>query len=177
VVPVATTNDALVAAVDILPTILDALGVAWTDDVVQGHSVLPLATGTVSESDREFVVIESGYGKHSESGQTIALRRASTKYVHRLRQWALRPQGLGSVFWTTNARFEGGLKPDELYDLDADPEELDNVLAERRAFSLEERELLRAYAAYLYATGRRSAENPGELDAETYESLKSLGYL
>jgi arylsulfatase A-like enzyme len=176
VVPARRTTDAMVAAVDILPTILDALGIETLDDV-QGRSFLPLAIGLSDEAPRDFAMIEAGYGGHSEAGETIALRRPSTKYVHRLRSWAMMPPGLATVFWTVNARIEGGLRPDELYDLESDPLETDNILTKRRSLSLEERRILRAYAAEVYSSGRRHATAPEALDPKTYQSLKNLGYL
>lgn len=170
------SSDAVIAAVDILPTILDAMDIP-TGEEIQGQSFLPLALGLSEAGPRDYALIEAGYGVHAEAGETIALRRGSTKYVHRLRQWALYPHGPKTVFWTINAKIEGGLAPDELYDLDTDPQELDNILMERREFSMAEQKLLRAFAAQLYSSGRHGTIDPKKLDPKTVESLKSLGYL
>lgn len=175
-VPAGRTASTLVTAADILPTILDALG-ETRPIAVQGQSLLPIVTGLADDGKRSFVMIEAGYNAHSETGQTLALRRATSKYVHRLRDWAIRPQGPTALFWTFNSRLEGGLRPDELYDLETDPGETLNLLGRSPARSRAERRILRGYAAGVYASGRRSTTAPGELDRKTYESLKSLGYL
>ena len=167
VVPRASRSGSLVGGVDILPTILDAL---WIDvpDVVQGRSFLPSVLGLSDDSPQDFVFVEAGYHDHDISGRTRALRRKSTKYVQRLTSWARHPAGLVSLVWTMDARLEGGLAADEFYDLQADPAETRNLLADRRSLALEERRVLQSFAARLAAEGgRENPHTPAALDSAT----------
>jgi arylsulfatase A-like enzyme/cytochrome c-type biogenesis protein CcmH/NrfG len=65
----------------------------------------------------------------------------------------------------------------ELYDLSADPRELKNLYAEKRAVANEMRKRLgQLIAQYMPAAGEKTAENAG-LDPVLMERLKSLGYV
>jgi arylsulfatase A-like enzyme len=177
IVPEETRSSALVGAVDILPTILGALDVEF-DASVQGRSFLMEVLGIGEMEPNDFVYIEAGYDEHDMAGRTRALRRKTTKYVHRLAEWARRPRGLGSFMWTMDARLEGGLAPDELYDLVSDPAETVNLLMDKRELALGERRVLNAFAALLAQTGGNdSGEELTEFDEDTYKALKSLGYV
>ena len=145
---------------------------------MQGRSVLPALLGNEDGVANEFVFIEAGYNEHDSAGRTRALRRGTTKYVHRLTSWARRPSGLAAFVWTMDARLEGGLAPDELYDLTVDPEETVNLLTRRRYLAAGERRTLNAFAELLARAGGVGAgDEPAELDEETNKSLRSLGYI
>jgi arylsulfatase A-like enzyme len=177
VVPKATTSSALVGTVDILPTILGALDVDF-ESSVQGRSFLSSALGDGDAEPNDFVFIEAGYDEHDLAGRTIALRRNTMKYVHRLTSWARRPRGLGSFIWTMDARLEGGLAPDELYDLRTDPAETVNLLISKQKLALNERKVLKAFAELLANAGNIYTDGKlTEFDEETYKALRSLGYI
>lgn len=171
-IPAHQARDAVVASVDLVPTILDVVDVD-IPGVVQGHSILPLVQGLRGEGPRDFVYLEAGYGEHVGPGRTQAFRTRTTKYVHRLKGWALRPSAR-ALPWTFDAALEGGLAPDEFYDLQSDPEELRSD----RARSGDARVRLEAFHAWLAGQVAVSGADDGvALDPETEESLRSLGYI
>ncbi len=82
--------DSLVEAVDILPTLLDALGCASPGAPIEGRSLLPLMHGRASHH-KEFVVAEIDYsfrrvrktlGKAPHECRGIMIRDKRWKYVH-----------------------------------------------------------------------------------------------
>lgn len=97
------TVDAPVSLLDVVPTVADALGVP-ADPAWQGRSLLPVATGDRDpDTDR---AVFSEYHAHGTSHGFYMIRRGQYKYVH----------------------YVDG--PDQLFDLDADPEELTNLAAD-----------------------------------------------
>lgn len=100
-IPAGEVTEAMVSAHDFMPTLLDYLDLPVPDDGDRprpGRSVLPVFTGD-AETGREEVVV------HSEYGNTRMIRTRRWKYVHRY------PRG-----------------PHELYDLEADPDERENLV-------------------------------------------------
>jgi arylsulfatase A-like enzyme len=177
VIPSGRMSHAMVGAVDILPTVLDALGVK-VPEVVQGRSFLPAVLGTVDMGPRDFVFLEAGYGVHLPSGRTRALRRSGTKYVQRVTSWARYPRDPVAVFWTMDAFREGALAPDEFYDLTSDPGETVNLLTARPEEARRERELIAGFVTQLPSgTTEGSGTAASGLDPETLEALRSLGYI
>jgi arylsulfatase A-like enzyme len=171
-IPQGERRSPVVGSVDLVPTILDVVDVA-VPDVVQGHSILPLVQGITDVGPQDFVYLEAGYGEHIGPGRTRALRTGTTKYVRRLKQWALFPD-LESLPWTFDAAIEGGLSPDEYYDLVADPGETQSLPTDAAA----ERDRLAAFAGWLMAeVEAASSEGALDLDPETEASLRSLGYI
>ena len=117
--------------------------------------------------------LEAGYGEHIGPGRTRALRTVDTKYVRRLKEWALFP-GPGDLLWTFDSALEGGLAPDEFYELTEDPEELHSLPGVAHA----ERERLDAFHRWLgEQVGPGAAPGTVEIDPETEASLRSLGYI
>jgi arylsulfatase A-like enzyme len=171
-IPVGEQRVAPVGSVDLVPTILDAVGVPIPVEV-QGHSLLPLVLGISELPPRDFVFLEAGYGEHIGPGRTRALRTVDTKYVRRLKEWALFP-GPGDLLWTFDSALEGGLAPDEFYALSEDPEELHSLSGVAKA----ERERLDAFHRWLgEQVSSGAAVGVAEIDPETEASLRSLGYI
>ncbi len=104
------TCDALVEAIDVVPTILDALGLPTPGEWLEGESLLPLVHGRPGATGKDMVVCENSFAFRDEvrlpTGQPVdrchmtMLRTARWKYIH----------------------FDG-LAP-QLFDLQADPGEL-----------------------------------------------------
>lgn len=148
--PYASTRGRRVPAVvrshDIVPTVLELLGLPG-DKVLEGRSLAPfLAGGGTEELD---AYSESLYARHHYGWNDLkALRAGRFKYIE-----APRP---------------------ELYDLEQDPGERENLFDSRR--SLAERlasELLKASAEEVTAGGAPQAT----VDPETRERLAALGYI
>ncbi len=104
-----TEDPRLVEAVDVVPTILDALGLDTARHVVEGRSLVPVLRGTQGEEWRDCAISELDWTFRGArrrlgypTGQHMAwmVRTARWKYIH----------------WT------GGLRP-QLFDLHADPDE------------------------------------------------------
>jgi len=110
-IPAGTVRDELVQWIDLSTTVLDAAGLPRMPRG-QGESLLPLATGTASDGPRDFALSEYRNSGHPYDPpvHTTMLRHDRYKLV----VWHGRP--------STDRPREG-----ELYDLDADPLELDNL--------------------------------------------------
>ncbi len=111
-----SANAQMVSAVDVVPTILDALALPPADHRVEGRSLLDLTRARTASAWRDFVVSELDYsyrgarlvlGRHPGECRAWMVRNTRWKYVH----WqGFRPQ----LFDLQN-------DPDEYYDLGADP--------------------------------------------------------
>lgn len=85
-----TRISSLVEAVDVLPTILDAIGSDYAGSPIEGRSLLPLVFGQAKEH-KEFVISEIDYsfrrvrrtlGRKPHECRGIMIRDARWKYVH-----------------------------------------------------------------------------------------------
>ncbi|HEX9638442.1 MAG TPA: sulfatase-like hydrolase/transferase [Acidobacteriota bacterium] len=137
-----------VGTVDILPTILELLGLEIPSPV-QGRSLVPLLE---SKAER--------WAPRLDYAETLAPR-----LMH----------GWGEL----RAVFQGPLKyvygpRPELYDLEQDPDELHNLIAERPAQAQELEASLRKFVRR-YAGETAAAHQ--EVDAETLRKFAALGYL
>jgi arylsulfatase A-like enzyme len=111
-----TVNDALVESIDLAPTFLDALGLQAVPEWLEGRSLQPLLHGKPPEQWRDAVFCENTYafrdpvrlplGRPVDGCQMTMVRTARWKYVH----------------------YEG-LRP-QLFDLEADPDELKDLGAD-----------------------------------------------
>jgi arylsulfatase A-like enzyme len=111
---------ALVSGLDILPTVCDYAGVP-APEIVRGRSLRAAIDGAAF--DRPFVVSEVRYGDASREGRM--LRTARYKYVV----------------------FNGGSRPEQLFDLELDPGEVLNLARRPEAAPLltQHRQLLAAW--------------------------------
>jgi N-acetylglucosamine-6-sulfatase len=104
--------DQVVAGLDIMPTFLDAAGVTIPQGI-DGRSMLPLLSGREDPGWRKELLYEYYWERNFPQTPTMhALRTDRYKYIHYYGIWDL----------------------DELYDLQEDPHELNNLIAnpERR---------------------------------------------
>jgi arylsulfatase/arylsulfatase A len=111
------TSDRIAAHIDVAPTVLDAAGVAVPEGVsLDGRSLLPLLTGEPGAwPDRE-IVIQAHRGDVPVRYHHFMLRNQRYKLVH--------PSGFGEEGFEGEPVFE-------LYDMEADPLELEDLAAAR----------------------------------------------
>ena len=154
------TVDAPVSLIDVMPTVLELVG-ASAEETVQGRSLVPLLLGEAAPGERTtygevtFSVSEGAKNRFWEkTAYKTAVRSGRHKLIHDLltEQW-------------------------ELYDLEADPEELVDLAGgghpaeERLSRALRDWELARDEAL------SDRGETPREISPEERERLRSLGYL
>ena len=101
--------------VDIVPTLLDALGIAAPAHRLEGASLIPLLHGKAAPAWREFTYSELDYSyRHA--------RPALGKSVHECRAFSLRDARWRYVYWLGER--------EQLFDLQADPQELQDLGAD-----------------------------------------------
>ncbi|MCK4413145.1 MAG: sulfatase [Candidatus Eisenbacteria sp.] len=177
VIPDGHVTPAVAGLVDLLPTLLDVAGIPVPDEI-QGRSLLPVVLGLTDLAPRDFVILEAGFSRRRGPGLTRALRRAETKYVQRLTDWARRPANPIDVLWTFKAGAEGALSADEYYDLARDPGETANLIEAHRDAARNDRRMLEAFVARIGEEASESRIADLEtLPPETLKSLRDLGYI
>jgi len=140
----------LVSIIDVMPTLLDLVGV--THDTTEGRSLIKLMEGEKSVPVRDYVTCETNDFGVNVKDQTIAVRTKTMKYIHN--SWK---RGKNFFFAFTKDPYESHPRVNV-----QDPEAV---------------KLTAWYEEWLkhYKTGNMSSTR--ELDSETREALKSLGYL
>ncbi len=139
-----------VASVDVAPTVLDLLGIT-SPEAFQGQSLRPLIDhrgGSVAGFPRP------------QYAETLAPR-----FAHDL--------GELRVLFSRQHKYIHGPRP-ELYDLEADPHEHHDLIAEQGDLALE---LERQLASFLDRHARGDAAAVTEMDEETRRRLEALGYI
>lgn len=152
--------DAQVRSIDILPTLLDALGLAAAGSV-EGVSLLPWISGERADD------LPSLSGAPTYGTERVGLRDGGWKYIRRL-----------SYGHLAHSPGHPLTPPHELYDLGADPGETRNLAKERP-------EMLETLGRRLDALQPEAASvegghpdgPPDGPDAALRESLRSLGYI
>jgi arylsulfatase A-like enzyme/tetratricopeptide (TPR) repeat protein len=139
--------DGIASIVDVMPTILELVGIDAPPDV-QGRSLVPLINGEPAEADRA-VYMESLVARlQSGWGELRGLRTASEKLIH----------GPAPRLYRVDE------DPGEVYDLAATrPEDVDRLTTRLQAF--------------IDASAREGAGTPGLPDEEARRMLESLGYV
>jgi arylsulfatase A-like enzyme len=149
----------LVEAIDVVPTILDALALDPASHVVEGRSLLPLTRGGDSPGWRDAVVSELDW----------TFRGARRRLGHPTGQhyaWMLRTDRWKYVHWTS------GHRP-QLFDLAADPEEFHDLGADAAYAPV--REALRGrLLAWFTGLKRRTTITWAEAELRT-DSYKRAG--
>lgn len=121
-------RDELSAHIDLMPTILDACGVAQPSGLaLDGRSLLPLLLGTKADWSDRTIVIQSHRGDQPVRYHNFMIRDKRWKLLH--------ASGFGRTKFSGNPQFE-------LYDLINDPGESRDLAGERRQV------LARLQAAY-----------------------------
>jgi len=150
--------------IDVMPTVLDVLGVPPANDEMQGRSLGPDWTGPGDAPER--VAFTEALAKPFEKK---SLRTARYKYILNVHENMVKRHGRSFLP-------DRPLRP-QLFDLETDPGERTNLLVPRpdegtkaRADSLDQ--ALRQHVA-----GDRGEAEPTRLDESTMERLRALGYL
>jgi arylsulfatase A-like enzyme len=151
--------DSIVEIIDIAPTILELIDQPVPPEFA-GRSLLPLLDGT---SDEAFDHALSELSTEAGPGEILSIRTDRWRYVDNPTEKI--PKGLpGHHFYT--------LEREELYDLQEDPDEFTNVVDQFPEVASSLRERLRsAYHA------QPEGQAQGQVDAETMEQLRALGYV
>jgi choline-sulfatase len=142
-----SSHAGIVRTVDIMPTALDLLGLSAPNDM-QGVSVAPLLTDQTADMSL------LGYGESFESASFFGLspirfvREGRWKYIHKVNP--------------------------ELYDIEADPRELQNVAAEQPEIVLRLRNRLEEL---LQNAPAKPSDSTTTIDPETQAQLQALGYV
>jgi arylsulfatase A-like enzyme/Tfp pilus assembly protein PilF len=145
----AKTIDAQVELVDIMPTLLDLLGIAVPNEV-QGRSLAPLLAGSRSETDK-MAYSESYYPRyHYGWSELKSLRTVRYQYIQ-----APRP---------------------ELYDIVRDPMERTNIYGQNGP---QAERFIKEMKRLQERSPVQGAEEkaPRQLDNDTLEKLRALGYV
>jgi arylsulfatase A-like enzyme len=153
-----TASGQIVEGIDIVPTILDALGVAGQRHRIEGRSLLPLTRGEPAGDWRDAAFCELDYafrrarvvlGRGVRECRAHMVRTAQWKYVH----------------WE-------GFRP-QLFDLAADPSELVDLGADPRCGN--ERAGMRERLFYWFATLKRRTTIGDELVAQRTDAHRRHG--
>jgi arylsulfatase A-like enzyme len=107
-----TVEQRFVESVDVVPTVLDALGIAAPSHRLEGASLLPLLRGEAAPGWRDFTYSELDYSYRNA-------RLTLGKHVHQCRAFSLRDERWRYVFWLD--------EPEQLFDLAADPDEMHDL--------------------------------------------------
>jgi len=147
--------ESLVMSVDIMPTVLDFFGLEFPSGI-RGKSFLPILHGKEEE------IHEQIFCEHVSKTQAM-IRNKKWKYIKSLRNWHF-----GKKFLFTNG-------DRELYDLNSDPEELNNITNEYPEITEEFDQQLVAWLKDKKAI-TKPVKTP-EVKEEVREKLRALGYL
>jgi arylsulfatase A-like enzyme len=166
-------------SVDIMPTILDLLGARGTG-TCQGRSRADLLEGEEDPGGaaKERAYIEAGYSHHYGPGLTFALVKGRYKFVARDCSWVIRPRNIDEFIKSLIAVIEAGADSNELYDIENDPEEKNNLIESHSAVAAALETELATLMTRLEGDGRLPKDQESQtLDEQTLKSLKALGYI
>ena len=107
-----TTCDALVEAIDLAATFIDAQGGEVPDHIVEGRSLMPLLRGETPDW-RDFAISEFDYGATGAAVKLGLAPRDARLFMVACKRWKM-------------MHAEGGFRP-MLFDLEADPDELNDL--------------------------------------------------
>ncbi|GAB4340904.1 MAG: sulfatase [Candidatus Abyssubacteria bacterium] len=130
-IPAGATIEQLVSTLDIMPTLLHAAN-SSVPEQVQGISLLRLATGTSAEPVRDAVFAEMTH--HVNYLPTRAVRTDRWKYIRNYSDDAVGLDQCGHMEWARrlcelpNQGWLSARMPEELYDVECDPNEQQNLV-------------------------------------------------
>jgi len=163
------TAEGLVQTIDVMPTLLDVLGIPKPTQL-QGKSLVSLLKGE-NEDINQYVFAGSRFGL--VEGRNFSLQIFPWKSINesvRTKNWKL-------IHETTFG--EGGEPKEdtyELYNLKDDPDELHNLALQQPALTAELKEVLENWAEAATSYTIKNLSSPGLLPQEIIESAKEHGY-
>jgi arylsulfatase A-like enzyme len=107
-----TVEQRFVEGVDVVPTILDTLGVPLPTHRLEGRSLLPLLRGEAPDHWRDAAYSELDYS-YRQARLTLG------QHVHQCRAFSLRTERWRYVYWLD--------QPEQLFDLQSDPSEMQDL--------------------------------------------------
>jgi arylsulfatase A-like enzyme len=158
VIPAGKIVDNQVESIDILPTVLQLLKVPLRDEF-EGRSVISLLFEDSSD------VWHPAFGERA--GSIYSIRTPHWKYIYNPDNY--------HTYCSRSDDDEGGgyiIEAEELYDVQNDPHERDNIVEQHREVALE----LRAQILEWLNTNKREHKEY-ELTKEAEERLRALGYI
>ena len=108
-----TVSEALVEAIDLAPTFVEAAGAEVPDHILEGRSLLPLLRGDCADGWRDFAVSEYDFSSTGAAGKLGLAPRDCRLFMVVSEGWKM-------------MHAEGGFRP-MLFDLKNDPEELNDL--------------------------------------------------
>jgi len=151
---------------DIVPTILDVLGIKMRRHVFDGKSVVPLIYGELEQLRTAI------YAEEADTQHKRAIRTRDYKYIYALTEEDALCKHCGVI--------HGGME--ELYDLNGDPEETNNVTEKNSDQANMLREKLFEFVKFLESKRsiketKASRYYSSEEEKTIKERLRKLGYL
>ena len=156
--------DNIVSLVDLMPTIMEVIGLEQPEEEIDGQSLIPLLAGDERE-DRTFLADVGSNVLDFHIPQKIATNRGREKLILSQR---FSPEDLG-FFSHPPPR----IGPVELYNLLNDPLEQNNLADQKPQFSAQ---LIRWVNDY-YVQAEKSQVSKVQIDENVKEQLKALGYI
>ena len=176
----------IVSLVDVFPTVLDVLGIDARAEYVQGEVLPPFGNATENDdrvcSETQLQAVKPAYysvrtdrWKYIESRRPSPTRVLKWLYAHRDDLPNLR-FALSTMRDSLLAEFSE-TQDELLYDLAADPDEQRNLADERPETTARLGQLLDDWLAECASLNNRMTDGTTvDIDAETAEQLKQLGY-
>ena len=146
-----TVEQRFVEAVDVVPTVLDTLGLPLPSHRLEGRSLLPLLRGEPADGWRDFAYSELDYA-YRQARLTLG------KAVDRCRAFSLRTPRWRYVYWLD--------EPEQLYDLQADPQQFFD-LGRETATAAVRAELRTQLLAFLAERRHRTTVTHAQVEAAT----------
>lgn len=154
----------IVSLVDVMPTILEEMGIDFSDLNIDGRSLFPVIEGK-EKGDRKFLADIGSNVLNSRIPQKISMNIGKDKLI------------LNKKFSTKDLDFflyaPPALKPVELYDLKQDSIERKNIDDKK---SVLVNQIIQQINEIYSKAKKRKISRP-EIDEELLEQLKALGYI
>jgi len=154
----------VVRLIDVMPTILDELGIPFPGRTVDGKSLLPVLRGKERE-DRVFLADVGDNILNSHIGRKIAMSSGRDKIILNT---PFSPEDLG--FFTSPPRI---VPPVELFNLAEDPRETRNVADAKPSLARR----LNNRIVEIYRHYGREKPSKAQIDERLREELRALGYI
>jgi len=161
----------MLSYIDIAPTILDVLGIQ-VNQQFQGQSMLPLIKGTKNIAGKEYA-----FGEASNTGAKF-VRTNKWKFITRLDD----PEKMVRVHLKPSENVdvrEHLIEGEQLYDLEKDPRELDNILVKNSEIATQLQMKLKNWISINqeFTKGLKTKTDKVELTEQELKKLRSLGYI